>query len=52
MRVREMWIARYRNGSLSSAELRKFVMLWFALNMLSCVCVIVNANRIDLSVYS
>jgi hypothetical protein len=27
MRVREMWIARYRNGTLSSAELRKFAML-------------------------
>jgi hypothetical protein len=52
MRVREIWIARYRNGTLSSAELRKLVMLWFALNMLSCVCVIVNANRTDLSVYS
>jgi hypothetical protein len=41
MRVREMWIARYRNGTLSSAELSKFAMLGFVLNILTCVCVCV-----------
>jgi hypothetical protein len=43
MRVREMWIARYRNGTLSSAELSEFAMLFvcaeYAYEGCNCVCV-------------